>query len=241
MPFEYQGIGSEGSATDAKSGEDPGERWGHVLIGPNIVLMAYALYTATQMNQFFPHDKMRSAWWPWATCFRREEQYALCSQFLVDEYSFTHFSHGFVIWFWIFAMPIRYGLGLCFPQRFGQHASSSRFDWLGFHVSAFVEIIWELWENTPGAIEAFRQSGPNSANYAGDSGMNMLGDIMACQLGFVMIEIVRMHFKWKGALGVSAAYAVIMTVVLYYWICDGLIIIWVNIIRPGTITCSEAP
>jgi len=224
---------------EADSGRwDPCHPYCHWLPILNIILLIVALYIETQQNQFFPHAKSRSAWWPWASCFAPVNPYEMCSQFLFDEYSVTHFSHGFVLWFWLIAMPLRFGLGWCLPQWSGNHPSSARFDWLGFHVSACVEILWELLENTPSAIQAFRQSGPNSADYAGDSGLNSLGDLIACQLGFTVIEQARMRLKCKGAFAVSAAYAVIMTIVLYFWICDGLILIWVNVIRPGTITCK---
>jgi len=213
----------------------------HLLLIPNIILLVVCLMTATEANQFFPHATSRSAWWPWSTCFEPVNPYETCSQFLLDEYSFTHFSHGFVLWFWLIAAPLRYLLTRPSIRPFCACAPGLSFDWLGFYVCAFVEILWEMFENTPSTIEAFRQSGPNSAEYAGDSGVNIIGDLIACQLGFAVMAMVWMRLKCKGAFAVTAAYAVIMTIVLYFWICDGLILIWINIARPGSITCVEAP
>merc|ERR1712228_992636 len=99
-----------------------------------------------------------------------------------------------------------------------------------------IEVGWEIFENTAAVIDAFRKSGPNSAAYHGDSGLNSCGDILCCLLGYVVMENIRVcSFKKCGnvlAVIVGAIYVVVMSVVLYYWICDSLIIMWINIFHP---------
>merc|ERR1712232_3951 len=105
-------------------------------------------------------------------------------------------------------------------------------------------VSWEIFENTKFVIHQFRSSGPNSADYAGDSGLNSCGDILCCMLGYVAMECIRVRsFKKCGnklAVIVGAVYVVVMTIILYYWICDNLIIMWINIIKPNTIVCRPS-
>ena len=59
-------------------------------------------------------------------------------------------------------------------------------------------------------------------------------------LGFVIMEKIRNARGLRYAFGVTATYAVLATIVLYLWICDSLLIIWINIARPGSVTCGRA-
>jgi hypothetical protein len=86
------------------------------------VLLLISLSNCASTNQFFPHVSGRSFVDPWASCIRPDNETArptyglqhqpvfdaeLCSQFLLDEYSVAHFSHGFLLLFWLVALPVR--------------------------------------------------------------------------------------------------------------------------------------
>lgn len=216
---------------------------------------------AAENNQFFPSAEQ--SWLnPWASCWQQgKTDYDYCSQYLTDEYSVTHFDHGFVLLYWMFAVPLRLyrdrnapdggwdtlrttddvelggadEAGWCELEP-GTWPTNTPFDWLGFYLVFLIEVVWEIFENSKAVIEAFRQQ-PNSAEYAGDSGLNMLGDVLLCMLGYALIEKIMSRLGWKRTLAFTVVYAALMTLILYLWICDGIAMIWVNAARPGTIAC----
>lgn len=226
------------------------ERRMHWLAPLVVLLLVIDLAKIAAHNQFFPHAEGRSFLVPWASCFGpggarvSDTDYSFCSQFLLDEYSVTHFSHGFVLWFWIFALPVRslrnkHGRPASQWPCLGPLTNDAGFDWLGFYIAAILEILWEMFENSEAVISAFRQSGPNSANYLGDSSLNSLGDVCCCLLGYVMMEKIRNSKGLRYAFAVTVAWAIFGTIFLYLWICDSLLIIWINIARPDTVTCGH--
>lgn len=128
------------------------------------------------------------------------------SQHLVDPYTFTHFLHGFVFW-WMLS----------------SWASPSRDRWL-FVINVLIEVVWEIFENTPFAIEHYRKN-TAAIGYAGDSIINSLGDVAICAAGYVVAKKI----GWKWAVGLF----VLIELALGVWIRDGLILnvlmfIWPN-------------
>ena len=87
------------------------------------------------------------------------------SQHLIDPYTFTHVLHGV-----LYYAGLRWLLG---PGRVRARAL----------LALSVEVAWEVVENTPAVIAAYRKT--MAAGYAGDSIANSLGDIAACMLGYL--------------------------------------------------------
>jgi hypothetical protein len=108
------------------------------------------------------------------------------SQHFLDPYSFSHVLHG-VIFYWAL-----------YPFR-------SRFELNWRLVAAIaIEIGWELIENSPWVIERYRQQ-TASLDYAGDSIINSIGDVLSTIIGFYLASRV----SWKAA--------VVVFVVLELW------------------------
>ena len=94
------------------------------------------------------------------------------SQHPFDPYSFTHILHGllmFYVWQWI-------GFSL----------------WYGFLAMFVLELTWELMENSERVIKRYRETSGTSGDYQGDSYQNILGDLTACQTGYLLSLI----FRW---------------------------------------------
>lgn len=89
------------------------------------------------------------------------------SQHLGDAYSGSHVQHGFL--FYLLAWKF-------FPKRSW---------WWRLNAALGLEIVWEIWENTPFIIDRYRQD-TVSLDYVGDSILNSLGDVASCALGFLM-------------------------------------------------------
>ena len=85
------------------------------------------------------------------------------SQHFVDPYTLSHFLHG-VIFYWALR-----------PLKLALH-------WR-LIVALGLELAWELLENSPPIIERYRAQ-TASLDYAGDSILNSLGDVLACVAGF---------------------------------------------------------
>ncbi|MCC7420057.1 MAG: DUF2585 family protein [Planctomycetaceae bacterium] len=117
------------------------------------------------------------------------------SQHLVDPYSFTHFSHGLILW----------GL-LCGTARRILPA------WRAV-LAMGLEAAWEVAENSPWIIERYRTATAD-IGYSGDSILNAVGDLACCQLGVAFAA----RFSWK----MSLAVLVLLEVVLVVWVRDSL-------------------
>lgn len=124
------------------------------------------------------------------------------SQHFLDPYSFTHVSHGLIL-FWILH---------CLA---GKWSLSIR-----FVVTVVVESVWEIIENSPWVIQHYREN-TVSLDYFGDSVLNSLGDLACCSLGF-----------WAAAAGpwwVTLAVFAVFELTLLYFIRDNLILNIVNL------------
>lgn len=117
------------------------------------------------------------------------------SQHLIDPYTFTHFLHGFVFW-WLLSY----------------WASPSRNRWL-FVLGVVIEVVWEIFENTPYAIEHYRQN-TGAVSYAGDTIINSLGDVVICAAGFIVAR--QLGWRW------SLAIFLVIEIALAFWIRDNL-------------------
>ena len=86
---------------------------------------------------------------------------------LFDIYSFTHISHGLILF-----MILNY----IFKKK-------------SFNMVYFVigwGILWEIVENTDYVLAKYRSNNKYQRNYIGDSIINSIGDILCCFIGFVI-------------------------------------------------------
>lgn len=103
------------------------------------------------------------------------------SQHLTDWYTFSHLIHGL-----IFYGALRY----VFPQlTIGQRLL----------IAVMIEMGWELTENTPWVIDAYRQQAL-AQGYVGDSIINSLSDTVAMMLGFLFASRAPVAFSLSLAL-----------------------------------------
>jgi len=93
------------------------------------------------------------------------------SQHISDWYSFTHFAHGFSIYFLLWSIS-----GIL-PQ-FRKFSIS-------LVVAIVLESAWEVFENTDFIINRYREA-TVALDYFGDSVINSTGDILFMTLGFLM-------------------------------------------------------
>jgi hypothetical protein len=114
------------------------------------------------------------------------------SQHLFDPYSLTHISHGIV---------------LC--QLLTLIGSKRPLAWR-LAIAAFMESLWEVFENTSFVIERYRTA-TISLDYYGDSIANSLGDVFVCLIGFIIAQ----RMRWWGAL-------------TFFLLVEGLALIWIR-------------
>ncbi len=130
---------------------------------------------------------------------------AHASQHLIDPYTFTHVLHGV-----LYYAALRLALGARWP--------SAR-----VLLALALEVAWEIVENTPAVIAAYRKS-TIAAGYTGDTIANSLGDIAACLLGYAAAMSLP---AVVSALGVVAVEAVLLLTIR-----DSLLLSVVNLLRP---------
>ena len=85
------------------------------------------------------------------------------SQQIFDIYSFSHITHGILFYFLL------------------KYLNYNTIN--GLYITIILEILWEIFENTPYIINKYRQK-KEYKYYEGDSIVNMMGDIVACIVGF---------------------------------------------------------
>lgn len=100
------------------------------------------------------------------------------SQLFGDPYSFSHILHG-ILFFWILFL---------FRKRIPLDVR--------FLLAMLIEIIWEVFENTPFIINRYRAA-TVSLDYYGDSILNSIGDLLFMIFGFYIAS--RFSWKWSVA------------------------------------------
>ena len=127
------------------------------------------------------------------------------SQHLFDPYSFIHVLHG-LLFFWLFAWAC--------PRL----APTWR-----VCLAVALSASWELFENSEFVIQRYRAA-TASAEYAGDTIANSLGDILSCALGFGLAS--RLGFRG------SIVCILVTELVLLLWIRDNLLLTIVMLVCP---------
>ena len=127
------------------------------------------------------------------------------SQQVADPYSFTHITHG-VLLFWLVRAIWRLR---SFDAR--------------LILVTVIEATWEAIENTDAVINRYRET-TVSLGYYGDSILNSVSDVGFCILGFVIAS--RLSGR-AAALGVIA-----MEGILLFWIRDSLLLNIIMLIFP---------
>ena len=114
------------------------------------------------------------------------------SQQLFDWYTFSHLVHGF-----LFYGAIR----LIFRGRLGV--------WPSLLIAMGIEIGWEILENTPWVIEAYRQQAL-AQGYVGDSTLNSVSDTVSMMTGFALARFIPVWLSVVAVLvlELSAGYAI---------------------------------
>lgn len=127
------------------------------------------------------------------------------SQRVADPYTFSHFLHGLIFfWFlWVFArrLPLRYR----------------------FLIGVVIEIGWEILENSPLIINRYREA-TLAQGYSGDSVMNSVADVVAMAVGFLV--------AYRVPVAVSVFLFVIIEVVSAGMIRDNLTLNVVMLLYP---------
>jgi hypothetical protein len=104
------------------------------------------------------------------------------SQQLTDWYSFSHIIHGFIFYWLLWLLAPR----LAFYWRLA--------------MAVGLEASWEIAENTPWVIEAYRRQAL-AQGYVGDSIINSLMDTVSMMVGFVLAW--KLPWKWTLALAIA--------------------------------------
>lgn len=127
------------------------------------------------------------------------------SQQIADWYTFSHFIHG-VIFFWFFTW--------LFPRWSVMQR---------LFAAVAVEVSWEIFENTPWLIEKYREQAL-AQGYFGDSILNSFCDTVAMAAGFFFAS--RNRFFW------CVIVCVALELFVGYYIRDGLALNILNFIVP---------
>ena len=123
------------------------------------------------------------------------------SQSLFDPYSFTHISHGILL-----------------HNFFNYISNNLKFN---LFISFFIEILWEIIENSDYVINIYRSENSNSRDYSGDSIINSLGDIFSMFIGYIISNFLFEKFNKSNKF--SIILFIINEILLTLWIKDSLI------------------
>ena len=127
------------------------------------------------------------------------------SQQIADWYALSHIVHGFLFYWLLKRVFPKLPLGVRLLMAMG------------------LEISWEIAENTPMVIEAYRRQAL-AIGYAGDSILNSLMDTLMAVLGFL--------FAARAPAWVTVAAAIGMEVLAAIVIRDGLVLNILNFLYP---------
>lgn len=127
------------------------------------------------------------------------------SQQLFDPYSFTHVTHGVLL----------YALLSVAASRWTSGARGV--------LAIAVESVWEIVENTNTVIERYRAA-TLALGYYGDSVLNSVGDILMCALGFMVAA--------RCSRRATILLTVVLELGLLIWIRDNLALNIVMLLHP---------
>jgi hypothetical protein len=127
------------------------------------------------------------------------------SQQLFDPYTFTHVTHGILLYLLV---------------RFAVRRSSPASQTV---LVVAIEAAWEILENTNAVIDRYRAA-TMALGYYGDSVVNSVGDILACILGAALAARLSPR--------ASLALALVLEIVLTVWIRDSLVLNVLMLIYP---------
>lgn len=126
------------------------------------------------------------------------------SQQLSDWYTFSHIIHGFLFYALVTLLFPRSGV----PFR--------------LFLSLSIESTWEIIENTPMVINAYRQTAL-AQGYIGDSVINSISDTLSMVVGFLL--------AWRIPIALTIALALLMEFFVGYMIHDNLTLNILNFIH----------
>jgi Protein of unknown function (DUF2585) len=127
------------------------------------------------------------------------------SQQLFDPYSFTHVLHGFLFFYLVMLLFGRLGRG-----------------WQ-LVLALALEAAWEVFENSSFVIDRYRTA-TAALGYQGDTVVNSIGDLACALLGFVIARQVGVRS--------SLILFVLLELILFLWIHDGLLLQILMLIWP---------
>lgn len=127
------------------------------------------------------------------------------SQQLTDPYTFTHITHGVLLYFLLHRVARRRALGTRAV------------------LAVALESAWEVLENTDMVINRYRAA-TMALGYYGDSVFNSVGDILACTLGFALGA----RLPTRVTVGLVIALELGLTL----WIRDSLLLNIVMLVYP---------
>jgi len=171
--------------------------WTDVAIALAIVALTAALLLAMGRPLTYRHGPVRL----WSGDIASDQN----SQQLADPYTFTHITHG-VLLFWLVGL-------FCRSLPAGTRAV----------LAIAVECAWEALENTDRVIQRYRAA-TVSLGYYGDSVLNTLADVSAAAIGCALAAWLPV---WLLVAGI-----VILEGVLALWIRDNLTLNVLMLLRP---------
>lgn len=171
----------------SESGRGP--LWGPVAITAIIVVLAAAALLAMGRNPWFEKGSIKvwtgDAWGP--------EN----SQQLTDPYSFTHVTHGVLLYGLLHILAPGVSLGT------------------RAILAVAAESGWEVFENTDMVINRYRAA-TLALGYYGDSVINSIGDILMCALGFMLAARLPTRATVLSTIAIE--------LILLLWIRDNLLL-----------------
>jgi hypothetical protein len=171
--------------------------WTDVAIAVAVVALTAWLLVAMGRPLTYRHGPVRL----WSSDVQSDQN----SQQLADPYSFTHVTHGIVL-FWLVGL-----VGRSFPA--GTRAV----------VALALECAWEVLENTDLVIQRYRAA-TVSLGYYGDSVLNSIGDVSAAAIGCALAAWLPV---WPLVAGI-----VLLEATLALWIRDNLTLNILMLLRP---------
>lgn len=147
------------------------------------------------------------AWWP---LYVPQWYSPNVSRYFFDPYSFTHILHGVVLYY------------LWFLLGFGPE--------FGAVVMFVFEFTWEVVENSDAVVERYRSTSGTSQEYKGDSFQNIIGDLISCEIGYLISFVCHVIL---GKFWLSIVLYVVIEISLLFYMRDSLTVTLFTLISPN--------